>query len=69
MKTYYLREFVLTTVLMAAARVEPRVGAALDDSNSGGNLVNYGQNSRSIIWVYDNNDLYTFGPDKDHHNS
>ena len=27
-----LREFVLATVIMAPARVEPRVGAALDGS-------------------------------------
>ena len=56
---------------MAPARIEPRVGAALDDSNSR-NLVNYGnygQSSTSIIWAYENNGFDTFGPGNDYKNS
>ena len=42
------------------ARVEPRVGAALDNSNSWNlddldNLDNHGQSSRSNILAYENN--------------
>ena len=32
---HYVREFVLTTIIMARARVGPEVGADLDDSISG----------------------------------
>ena len=48
-----LREFVSTTMIMAPARVEPNVGAALNDSISK-NVKSEGQNSISIIWGYAN---------------
>ena len=38
-RRYHFREFVLTTVISPLARVEPRVEAALDDSNVGNLLI------------------------------
>ena len=45
----YSRELVLTTVIMALARLEPRAGAALHDP------ISEGWNSRSVLWAWKSN--------------
>ena len=62
---------MLTTVIMAPARVEPRVGATLDDSNSGSVESEESErcNSRSTIWAYKNTGFGSFGTENDHPHS
>ena len=68
---YNLRELVLTTVIMAPARVEPWVGAPKNGpfkaANSRLQAANSklegfeGSNSGSVIWMHRNNGFSAFG--------